>query len=212
MTNISQKILQRSAIAKTALRELFYRPAWYSDKHHEMERLFRWSHDPWNFKTSPYEQDRFGWLLETIRDYPHNSILEVGCAEGLFTSHLQTIAKTVVAIDVSATAISRAQQYCRQVTFVHQNLHDFTSEEEFDLVVCCETIYYMKDVQSAIEKLSGLARYCLVSYLTRESKRLDPYFHALPTIDFRTYKKPYLFWNRSMNIAVWKGDGVLDKR
>lgn len=200
------KLFGKWPAAKTAVRELFYRPAWYSDNREELERLFQWSTDPWNFQTSRYEQDRFRWLLATIEKYPHNRVLEVGCAEGLFTKHLMEIAKHVVAIDVSPTALARARSRCGKVQFLQASLEEFDWHEKFDLVICSETIYYTKDVDRAIEKLKTFGRYCLVSYTVRESVNLDPYLRKLSLLEFQKHEKSYYFWKRAMTVAVWEND------
>lgn len=192
---------------KTINRELFYRPHWYHDSHDELERLFQWSADPWNFETSQYERDRMQCLLEIVKQYPCQTILEVGCAEGVFTSRLQDFGKQVVAIDVSHTALSRAKQRCPTVTFYHSNLNEFCWPTKFDLVICAETLYYMKDVPEAIDKLTNLGKRCLVSYVHRETKNLDPYFFQMRLAKYERFEKSYGLLKRAMSVAVWEGNG-----
>ncbi|MBI1929965.1 methyltransferase domain-containing protein [Candidatus Poribacteria bacterium] len=195
--------LKISLLWKAILRELFHRPHWYAGTPDEFERLFRWSQDPWNFEGSSYERSRLQGLLEIVKQYPHDTILEVGCAEGVFTSKLSKIAKRVVAIDVSPTALARAKQRCKDVTFVQSSLQDFHWDSRFDLVVCAETLYYVKDVAQAIQQLSNLGNYCLVSYIAREMKNLDSYFLQMPLLRFERFQHSY-FWKRSARIIVWE--------
>ena len=191
------------------LRELFHRPRWYADTPDEFERLFRWSQDPWNFEASSYERRRLQGLLEIVKQYPHDTILEVGCAEGVFTSELSKIAKRVVAIDVSPTALARAKQRCKDVTFVQSSLQDFQWDSRFDLVVCAETLYYVKDVPEAIQHLSNLGSYCLVSYIDREIKNLDSYFLQMPLLKFERFQHTYWIWKRYARIIVWEAKEYL---
>jgi SAM-dependent methyltransferase len=165
---------------KAALRIMFFRTAWYSDDHQELEKIFQAMKDPWNFQSSLYEHERFNVLLEEAVKCPHESVLEVGCAEALFTSMLTLRSQRVVGIDVSPTAISRARERCPEATFFAVSLEEFNDDEKFDLVICAETLYYVKDVRSALERLSLLGRRCLVSYLEREARRLDPYVNQIP--------------------------------
>ena len=202
-----RKFLNRFPLLKTIWRELFYRPAWYSDGEDDFERLFKWSDDPWNFQQSRYERERLQFLLQIVQQYPHASILEIGCAEGLFTSELSKISKEVVAIDVSPTALVRSKQRCPDVTFLHTSLENFSSDRKYDMVICSETLYYISDVAGAIDKLSSLGDYCLVSYIHRESKNLDSYFIQMPLTQYTIFEKPYWFWKRSMKVAVWKNNG-----
>lgn len=204
---MTKKILTRYPVLKTAWRELLYRPQWYGDTFDEFERLFRWSADPWNFETSRYEQERLQCLLGIVQQYPHDTVLEVGCAEGLFTSQLTKIAKDVVAIDVSPTALSRAKQRCPGTTFLHKSLQEFSSDCKFDLVVCSETLYYINDVEGAIDKLTSLGRHCLVSYIHREARTLDSFFLRMPLVQYTRFEKAYWLWKRAMNVAVWENNG-----
>lgn len=193
-----------SALWKALLRELSHSPRWYADSPDEFERLFRWSPDPWNFEVSPYERRRLQGLLDIVKQYPHESILEVGCAEGVFTSELSKIAKHVVAIDVSPTALARAKQRCKDVAFIQSSLQDFHWDSRFDLVVCAETLYYVKEVAQAIQQLSNLGRYCLVSYIGREMKNLDSYFLKMPCLKFERFQYSHWLIKRSARIVVWE--------
>ncbi len=201
-----KKILNRYPALKTAWREVFHRPRWYGDKFHELEQLFQWSEDPWNFERSRYEQERLRVLLDHVKQYPHEKILEVGCAEGIFTAELNKIAKEVVAIDVSPTALARAKRRCPEVTFLLTNLQEFTWDSQFDIVICAETLYYIKDVAAAIQKLTSLGKYCLVSYGQSKTKRLDPYISRVPLLEYEKFEKSYWLWKRAMNIAVWENN------
>lgn len=204
---MSDNIFNRLPLLKTIWREMFYRPRWYRDSQDDLERLFQWSEDPWNFENSRYERERLQFLLQIVQQYPHDTVLEVGCAEGLFTSELSKISKEVVAIDVSPTALVRSKQRCPDVTFLHTSLENFSSDRKYDLVICSETLYYISDVAGAIEKLSSLGNYCLVSYIHREAKNLDSYFFQMPLAQYSRFEKGSWFWKRSMKVAVWKNDG-----
>ncbi|HZY10327.1 MAG TPA: SAM-dependent methyltransferase [Bacteroidota bacterium] len=195
---------RRFPLLKSAIRELLHRPVAFGDDHKGLEDLFRWSEDPWNFRRSPYEQDRMFALLQLIKQHPHDTILEIGCAEGFFSGKLSKIAKQVVAIDVSETAIERAKIHYPDVTFVQTSLEEFSWNNKFDIVICAETLYYMQDIESAIQKLSGLGRYCLVSYNRRKNKRLDPFFKRMDLIEYKKFQKRYWVWTRSMKMALWK--------
>ena len=67
-----------------------------------------------------------------------------------------------------------------------------------------ERVCEANDVRRAIEKLSNLGRYCLVSYLGRESKRLDPYFERMPSAVIRRFEVGNGVMNRPVNIVIWK--------
>jgi len=201
----------QSPLIKTIWRELYYRPRWYADSHAELERLFSWSEDPWNFQSSRYERDRLQALFHMVQRYPHDVILEVGCGEGAFTQELEKIAKHIVAIDVSPTALERAKRRCQATTFVNVSIEDFEWDGRFDMVICAETLYYISNVQVVLEKLKSLARFGLVSYVQRESRTLNPYVLQMPLIEFTQYQKSYWFWKRVMTMALWESNGSTHK-
>jgi SAM-dependent methyltransferase len=189
---------------KSSYRAAFFRTCWYSDDHHELDRIYRSLKDPWNFESSAYERERFAILLDEVRKYPHRSILEVGCAEGVFTHMLTHHSPDITGIDVSPTAIGRARERHPAPRFVATSLDDFHPGRRFDLVVCAETLYYMKDVEGAIRKLSSVGRWCVVSYLRRESKRLDAYFREMPSAEVREVRVGSGISGGTMIVAAWE--------
>jgi ubiquinone/menaquinone biosynthesis C-methylase UbiE len=199
-----QKLLSRIPLLKHAIRGL-YRPGWYRSNHGPFEELYRTVRDPWNFETSHYEQRRLRTLLKSVRTYPHDTVLEVGCGEGLFTAQLGSIARDLVAIDVSETALERARKRYPRASYIKAGLEDFQTDRTFDIIVCAETLYYIQDVAHAIDKMTRLGRYCLVSYLSRETKNLDSYFTDLPEVRFERHRIRDGLIPRSITIVVWKG-------
>jgi len=106
------------------------------------------SGDAWNFETSAFEHDRYGFLARLIADRRYGRAVEIGCGSGCFTNRLRAIADHVLALDVSAGAIERARGQATaagpgDVEFVVANAmeHDFSAGGPWDLVVLAETIY-----------------------------------------------------------------------
>jgi SAM-dependent methyltransferase len=189
---------------KSSFRAAFFRTCWYSDNHDELDRIYRSLKDPWNFETSAYERERFAILLDEVKRHPHGSILEVGCAEGMFTTMLTELTRDIVAIDVSPTAIARARERHPVPQFIATSLDGLDPGRKYDLVVCAETLYYIKDVAGAIEKLSAVGKRCVVSYLRRESKRLDPYLRNLRSVEFREIRVGSGVSGGTMIVAAWE--------
>jgi peptidoglycan/xylan/chitin deacetylase (PgdA/CDA1 family)/SAM-dependent methyltransferase len=102
--------------------------------------------DPWGYG-SAYEQTKYKHTLELIPDVPISRALELACAEGHFTAKLAPLVGQFVAADISELALSRARHRCREfenVTFKRLNLRRDTLGR-FDLIVCSEVLYYLKD-------------------------------------------------------------------
>ena len=122
------------------------------DAHIKAKRFFEdlWSRgDPWLLESSAYEDRRYQQLMESINDRRYDKILEIGCGAGAFTRRLEGIANTLLAIDISETAINRARKIFATsratIDYRVANVmdYDFAADEPFDLVVMTETIYYL---------------------------------------------------------------------
>jgi len=103
--------------------------------------------DAWDFESSPFESERFDFLVGLIGDRRYGRAVEIGCGSGCFTARLRALAERVQAIDVAAAAIERARQRPGQgagtVEFVVANCmeHDFHAGGPCDLIVLAETVY-----------------------------------------------------------------------
>jgi len=121
------------------------------------EDLFQ-QEDPWNY-TSPYEQTKYEQTLDAIPRKTYARALEVGCAEGHFTAQLAPRVKSLVAADISPTALARAAVRCKgagEVSFLQLDLTKDEPPGGFDLIVCSEVLYYMGDrdgLKAATRKL-----------------------------------------------------------
>ncbi len=174
------------------------------------ERLFQSVEDPWNFKKSPYERLRLQRLLMAALGVPHERVLEVGCAEGVFTEMLCGISREVVAIDVSQTALDRARNRNRDVgaQFHLAGLENFESGERFDLAVCAEVLYFIHDVQAALEKLNRLARHVLVCYTLRQRKKVEPYLAGIPLLHEEVVRCRETINPRAGRLVLWRSSEV----
>jgi peptidoglycan/xylan/chitin deacetylase (PgdA/CDA1 family)/2-polyprenyl-3-methyl-5-hydroxy-6-metoxy-1,4-benzoquinol methylase len=103
--------------------------------------------DPWNYR-SEYEQLKYSHTLEMIPQARFERALEVGCAEGLFTEQLAKRVAHLTAVDVSERALSRARQRlggAANVAFERSNIANRIPPGPFDLIVCSEVLYYLKN-------------------------------------------------------------------
>ncbi len=111
-------------------------------------------------------------LLKLIKQVPHKRILEVGCSDGAFTKELVKIADRVVGIDVSKSEIKRAKKNCPEAMFIAMSLDDYARylaiypkmPEKFDVIICAEVLYYIKNADRAIVELQFLGNYLVTSH------------------------------------------------
>ena len=127
--------------------------------------------DPWDYSNA-YEQQKYRHTLEMIPERSSARVLELGCAEGVFTKMLSEKAGDILAVDISQRALERAAVRCSGLENVKFEQHDIAQGipvEEFDLIICSEILYYLRD------------RFALEAFAGRVAKKLPPGGHLLMT-------------------------------
>src|SRR5450755_4031834 len=80
-----------------------------------LNRQFGQQADPWNALTA--EQPRYQTvlrMLDSVRgDRQFHGVVEIGCAEGVFTEALASRCEALQAVDFSEIALRRARDRCR---------------------------------------------------------------------------------------------------
>lgn len=119
------------------------------------ENIFA-ANNPWDY-TNEYEQTKYRQTLDLLPARRIGRALELACAEGHFTRLLAPHVETLVATDISQTALDRAAEACREhdnVTFQKLDLRTDPVPGKFDLIVCSEVLYYTDGHRT----LRGIAR------------------------------------------------------
>jgi SAM-dependent methyltransferase len=125
-------------------------PAYFEDK-------YRNDIDPWQFRSSDYEQEKYQATMAALSRPRYGRALEVGCSIGVFTQLLAPRCNTLVAIDASATAIAAAQENAlAHVTFKVGTLPQDFPPGPFDLIVLSEVLYYF--VEADLRCVASLCR------------------------------------------------------
>lgn len=110
------------------------------------ERLYALSEDPWDYRTSPYEEAKYHATLTTLCRPTYRSALEVGCSNGELSSRIATRCRRLVALDFSPQAVELARK--RLAGVLHAEVIRATIPRDwpsgrFDLIVFSEILYYM---------------------------------------------------------------------
>jgi 2-polyprenyl-3-methyl-5-hydroxy-6-metoxy-1,4-benzoquinol methylase len=118
------------------------------NKRFEFERLYLERADPWNFRSSPYEQRKYERTLARILEWRAGSerALELACSIGVFSKMLATHFEAVIASDISEEALRTAADYCSEYTnisFIRRDLGALSMGGSFDAIVCAEVLYYV---------------------------------------------------------------------
>lgn len=117
-------------------------PHYWTSRHDYWESHFAASEDPWQYD-SAYEVTKYEQMLALLPPGPIEAALEVAYAEGHFTARLAPCVRSLIATDISATAVARAGARCGGLAHVQTRVLDFASDElpaGLDLIVCSEVL------------------------------------------------------------------------
>ena len=91
---------------------------------------------------------------------PFDAVLDLGCGTGLMGKALGRPARRLVGVDLSQQMLARAEQAALYDALVRDSLGHFlaTTEERFDLVVCCEVFLYIGDLDAAFAGVRRVLR------------------------------------------------------
>jgi SAM-dependent methyltransferase len=104
---------------------------------------------------------RFADVL--LSQYNFGSALEIGCGKGTAAQFLKKHNNRVVGIDVSGTAIAKAQASFPDIDFRQMDARDVGSlDERFDLVSVQGVFAYIPDWRDVLRTIAGMTDYCLV--------------------------------------------------
>jgi len=124
------------------------------------ETLFAKQPDPWQY-TSPYEQTKYQQTLELLPSALIGRALELACAEGHFTAQLAPRVGSLLAADISQTALDRAAERCagfENVRFMRLDLTKDRLPGRFELIVCSEALYFVGGRDALQAAASNLAQ------------------------------------------------------
>jgi predicted TPR repeat methyltransferase len=110
------------------------------------DALYAADPDPWRFATSVYERDKYATTLRALPRRRYLSALEVGCSIGVLTHELAQRCDSLLSIDASARPLAAARERCRDrpsARFAEMTVPGQWPEEEFDLILLSEVVYYL---------------------------------------------------------------------
>jgi predicted TPR repeat methyltransferase len=112
------------------------------------ERKYEASPDPWDYRTSAYEREKYADTLAALPSRSYARALEVGCSIGVFTELLAPRCERLVAIDFSVRALELARERVGELANVevaHASFPEEVPPGPWDLVVCSEVLYYLDE-------------------------------------------------------------------
>jgi LmbE family N-acetylglucosaminyl deacetylase/SAM-dependent methyltransferase len=109
------------------------------------DALYAKSEDPWRMATRWYEERKRDITVASLPRARYESGLEVGCSTGELTASLAARCESLLAVDISDAAVSRASKRTEELSNVRVERADVTRNfpsGPFDLVMISEVAYY----------------------------------------------------------------------
>ncbi|MBQ2260541.1 MAG: methyltransferase domain-containing protein [Loktanella sp.] len=113
--------------------------------------LYASADDPWNTRTSPYEQDKFAQTIASLPRPHYRRGLEVGCGAGALTAHLARRCDHLIAMDCTERAVAVAQSLSdlTHVVFTCGTAPADWPRHAPDVVILSEVLYFLTDAENA---------------------------------------------------------------
>lgn len=118
------------------------------------DTLYSQNPDPWNFKNSDYEKEKYEKIESFLKDKNYERGLELGCSIGVQTQYFAAHCEHLLAVDISKDAIASAKELNNALLNVHFQQMDILKEfpeDNFNFISMCEIGYYFTN--HALENL-----------------------------------------------------------
>jgi SAM-dependent methyltransferase len=115
-------------------------------------RLYRDDPDPWNYRTSAYEREKYAATLAALGCPHHHSTIEAGCSNGELGALLAARCDRYLGLDCAERAVTEARR--RLAHMPHARVrrcllpHHWPSRRA-DLIVLSEILYYLDAAELA---------------------------------------------------------------
>ena len=106
------------------------------------------------------EADRYNnWIIEQIKPYLGNNVLEVGCGNGNFTVFLARQCDRVTGIDINREYVETAKKRLAKqanVTILQKDATKIESENTFDTIIMLDVLEHIKNDVATLQQLNTL--------------------------------------------------------
>ena len=108
-----------------------------------LQALYADGDDPWDFRTSVYEHDKFRATAQSLLRPAYASALELGCGNGELARHIAPRCRTYTGVDAVACALDAARRAVPAGHFVQTYLPCDLPRGPHDLIVLSEVLYFL---------------------------------------------------------------------
>ena len=106
------------------------------------------------------QADRYNnWIVEQIKPYLGNNVLEVGCGNGNFTVLLAQQCDRITGIDINREYVETARKRLAKqanVTILQENATKLRSGNSFDTIIMLDVLEHIEDDIATLEQLYSL--------------------------------------------------------
>ncbi len=116
------------------------------------DQLYAAKPDPWGFRSSAYEQQKYAETLAALTRPHYPRTLEIGCSIGVFTASLAPRCGSLLAIDASEVALATARHSLNGregITFEQRVVPNEFPTGVYDLIIVSEVLYYLNEADLA---------------------------------------------------------------
>lgn len=107
--------------------------------------LYASGDDPWSFRTSAYERQKFAQTRKALSRARYRSAFELGCGNGQLAHHLADICARYTGMDAVDTALEAARRAVPAASFVKGYYPCPLPEDDFDLLIFSEILYFLDE-------------------------------------------------------------------
>ncbi|WOI56974.1 SAM-dependent methyltransferase [Palleronia sp. LCG004] len=115
--------------------------------------LYAETDDPWNFRSSSFEAERFAAVLNALPRSNYESALELGCGNGELSRRIAPRCLSYTGLDAVPTALAAARKVVPNGLFVEGFLPCPLPGTMHDLVLLSEVLYFL--AADAIRDVAG---------------------------------------------------------
>lgn len=108
--------------------------------------------------------------LEILKDYNFSNVLELGCGKGIASQFLKKKNNNVLGIDISETAVRKAQINFPDIDFKKLQANQIGQlDKKFDLTTIMTVLAYIENWEDVLKDIKNISEYCLVAEYVPEN-------------------------------------------
>ena len=112
------------------------------------EGLYAADPDPWRFKTSAYEAEKYAATVAAVADRRYAAGLEVGCSIGVLSERIAPLCDSFLGLDITEVPLVEARARCAGLAHAHFACMAVPGDwptGRFDLILLSEVLYFLSE-------------------------------------------------------------------